>query len=365
MNEMTGHNLDRELADFNERMVRHNLTPTWAYYPELVAKAPPVSYKPYLWKSDLLWQVVRTAGQLVDLERGGERRSFEVVNPDLRHIHGTTHTMGAALQLVQPGEIAPPHRHLASALRFIVKGKGSYTAVQGERLYMEERDLILTPTWTWHEHGNETTEPIVWVDCLDYPFNKLMQLSFFDPGKGAYAESRPVRFTETRLGLARPTWERYPDAIPNATYRWSHIGETLEALRKEEGSPFDGILLEYVNPLSSGAVLPTIACYAQLLRPGEHTKAHRDTTSTIYYVLDGAGHSIIGGTRFDWAPGDFFMVPPWAWHEHVNAAGSDALFFVMSDRPILDSLRMFREEALVDGGGHQTIADTFEPLKWT
>lgn len=365
MTAATGHNLDRELERFNDRMVEHNLTPTWAYYPELVAMEPPVAYRPYLWKSRLLEQVVGTAGELVDLNRGGERRSFEVVNPDLRHLHGTTHTLGAALQLVQPGEIAPPHRHLANAIRFIVKGRGSYTAVEGERLYMEERDLILTPTWMWHEHGNETEHPVVWVDALDYPLNKLMQLSFFQPGSGADTENRPVGFTSSRVGLVRPTWASYPDDIPNVTYRWEETANTLDALREEEGSPYDGILLEYVNPIHEGPVLPTMACYAQLLRPGEQCKAHRQTSSSIHYILDGEGYSVIDGVRFDWAPGDFFMIPPWAWHEHANPGSGDAVHFVISDTPIMSALKLWREEPYPEAAGHQETTETFKPLEWS
>jgi len=360
-----GDNWERELSEFNDWMVQHHLTPTWAYYAALVSKEPNVAYGPYLWKADMLGSVIKRAGELVDLARGGERRSFEVVNPDLRHIHGTTHTIGAALQLVQPGEVAPPHRHLANAIRFIVKGKGSFTAVQGERLYMEERDLILTPSWMWHEHGNETKDPIVWVDALDYPLMNHLQLSFFEPG-GNQAEigSRPVGFTANRIGYARPAWASYPEDIPLVTYKWSQVWAGMTALRGDAGSPYDGILFEYVNPMKGGGpVLPTIGCYAQLLRPGEHTKAHRHTASAIHYVLEGAGHSIIGGKRFDWGPGDFFMIPPWAWHEHVNPATQDAVFFVLSDKPVMDSLRVWREEPYANGG-HQRVTETFTPMKW-
>ncbi len=353
--------IEAELSAFNDEMLRHNLTPTWAYYQELVSPFPMPSYKAYLWKADLLDHVIRRAEELVDLERGGERRSFEVVNPDLRHLHGTTHTIGAALQLVKPGEIAPSHRHLASAIRFPVKGK-AYTAVNGEKLYMEERDLILTPTWTWHEHGNENDEPVIWIDALDYPFNKLMQVSFFEPYPGGmFPNDRGTDYTRNWSGLARPTWGSYAEDIPLVTYKWADTLARLDGWRDDDGSPHDGILLEYANPFQHGPVLPTLACYAQLLRPGERTTAHRQTSSAVYYVLEGSGHSVIGGTRFDWAEGDFFMIPPWAWHEHANAEGADALFFVIGDRPIMDAFRLYREEALGDGG-HQDIERVFEPL---
>ena len=356
------HNIDAELAAFNDELVKYNLTPTWACYQELVGKLPAPSYKAYLWQAGLLDHFVERAAELVDLERGGERRSFEVVNPDLRHIHGTTHTIGAALQLVNPGELAPSHRHLASAIRFPVRGR-AYTAVNGEKLYMEERDLVLTPSWTWHEHGNENDEPVVWIDALDYPFNKLLQISFAEsyPG-GAFPNTRPADYTRRWAGLARPAWHTYAEDIPLATYKWADTWERLNAWRGDDCSPHDGILLEYSNPFHDGPVLPTMACYAQMLRPGEHTRAHRHTSSTIYYVLEGNGHSVMDGVRFDWGAGDFFMVPPWVCHEHANRGAGDALFFVIGDKPILDAFRMYREEKLEDGDGHQPVTAIFEPL---
>ena len=356
--------IDAELSRFNDELVRHNLTPTWEYYSELVSKEPIPSYRAYLWKAGLLNYVVERAGELVDLERGGERRSFEVVNPDLRHIHGTTHTIGAALQLVQPGEIAPSHRHLASAIRFPVSGN-AYTAVNGEKLHMEPRDLVLTPTWTWHEHGNESDEPVVWIDALDYPFNKLMQVSFFEPYPGGmHPNQRASDYTTKWARLARPTWQRYAEDIPLATYKWADTLATLQSWRDEDCSSFDAVLLEYSNPFKPGPVLPTLACYAQLLRGNERTRAHRHTSSTVYYVLEGSGTSVIDGVRFDWGEGDFFMIPPWAWHEHANGAAADAIFFVIDDKPIMDTLRLYREEPLGDGG-HQDVTSVFDPLEMT
>lgn len=353
--------IEAELRQFNDEMIGLNLTPTWAYYQDLVSMEPIPDYSAYLWKGALLDYVVERAAKLVDLERGGERRSFEVVNPDLRHIHGTTHTIGAALQLVKPGELAPSHRHLASAIRFPIRGK-AFTAVNGEKLLMEERDLILTPTWTWHEHGNESDEPIVWIDALDYPFNKLLRVSFFEPYPGGmHPNTRSSNYTANWVGLTRPSWEGYREDIPLATYKWADTAETLNNWRNDDGSPHDGILLEYSNPFQHGPVLPTMACQAQMLRPRERTTAHRHTSSAVYYVLEGDGHSVIAGKRFDWSKGDFFMVPPWAWHEHANGGDQDALFFVITDKPILDAFRQYREDALADGG-HQDIDSTFEPM---
>lgn len=343
-------------------MDRVHLTPTWVYAPKLVPKEPPVSYKPYLWKWDLLYRILLQAGELVSIERGGERRSMEVVNPALKDRHATTHTLGAALQLVKPGEIAPPHRHTAGAIRFIVKGRGAYTAVQGEKLFMEEGDLILTPRWMWHDHGNETEEPIVWLDALDYPFVNLLQASFFEPfPEPKQPITKPIGFTEERVGLARPAWERYPEDVPLVTYRWRDTYRALTALSESEGSSVDGVILEYVNPFRQGPVLPTMACLIQLLRPGEHTKAHRHTSSAVYFVVKGSGQSIMDGERFDWGTGDFFLTPPWAWHEHANPTKEESILFVMSDKPVLDAFGYYREEAYAENGHRQPVTKIFTP----
>jgi len=49
------------------------------------------------------------------------------------------------VQLVMPGEVAPTHRHAASALRFVLEGEGTaFTAVDGERTAMRPGDFVLT-----------------------------------------------------------------------------------------------------------------------------------------------------------------------------------------------------------------------------
>src|SRR4029077_7922899 len=89
-----------------------------------------------------------------------------------------TGSLYAGLQLILPGEVAPSHRHTQSALRFIVDGDGAYTAVDGERTIMHRGDFIITPAWTWHDHGNEGREPVVWLDGLDIPMVALFDAQF-------------------------------------------------------------------------------------------------------------------------------------------------------------------------------------------
>ena len=148
---------------------------------------------------------------------------------------------------------------------------------------------------------------------------------------------------------------------PLLLYSWDQTSQALDALRDHEGSPFDGVLLEYRHPQTGGPVLPTMACMVQMLRPGERTKAHRHTGSAVYYVVNGDGATIIDGQQFKWGKGDIVALPPWALHEHANnSANADAVLFSIQDLPVLSVLGLYHEEALSENGGHQNVTSTFK-----
>jgi gentisate 1,2-dioxygenase len=129
------------------------------------------------------------------------------------------------------------------------------------------------------------------------------------------------------------------------------------------GTQWDAIYMEYVNPYTGGPMMPTIGGNAQLLRPGEHTQAHRHTMDVVYQVVEGTGYTVINGVRFDWEPQDIFVIPKWAFHEHVNSSKTaDACLFSYNDGPVMRSLGLYREEELLDNDGYQEVASTFTPL---
>jgi gentisate 1,2-dioxygenase len=138
-------------------------------------------------------------------------------------------------------------------------------------------------------------------------------------------------------------------------YPWEPTYEALlNAAKASDGSPFDGIIMEYSNPLTGGSVMPTMSAHMQLVRAGERTQAHRQVGSKIYTAAKGEGYSIVAGRRFEWCEGDIFCVPSWAWHEHGNRSSSDdACLFSFNDFPVMRSLGFFREEPYLDNGGHQ------------
>ena len=139
---------------------------------------------PVLWHYDDLRPLLMEAGRLLT-EKEAERRVLILENPGLRGRSRATGSLYAGLQLILPGEVARCHRHATSALRFVIEGTGAYTAVEGERTTMSPGDFILTPSWTYHDHGNPGDEPTVWLDGLDIPIVNLFDTSFAEhyPGE--------------------------------------------------------------------------------------------------------------------------------------------------------------------------------------
>jgi gentisate 1,2-dioxygenase len=120
------------------------------------------------------------------------------------------------------------------------------------------------------------------------------------------------------------------------------------------------VALQYTPPTTAGPALPTIGCSIQMLRPRVRTKAHRHSTASIYYAFRGRGSSVVDGVQIDWQAGDFFSIPPWAWHEHANASTSEeAVLFSANDSPLIEAVNLYREYPYEPHGGHQPITASY------
>ena len=324
-------------------------------------KAPTM---PYLWKYKDFRPLLFRAADIVPIELA-ERRVLVMANPGIRSDWQASNTLLANLQIIKPGEVARSHRHSASALRLVVEGTGAYTAVDGEKTCMEPGDFVTTPNGTWHDHGNEGDQPMIWLDGLDVPLVQMLETNFFE----LYADqkfplSRPDDLSLRLYGAGslRPTWVKH-DALhsPLLNYKFAQTYAALRSIaERSEGSPYDGVSVEYANPLTGGPALTTIACFASLLGTGQQTQAHRHTGGTIYHVIQGRGESVIAGKRYRWEDKDTFVVPSWTWHEH--RASAESVLFSFSDSAMLQAIGLYREEAMETNRGHQEVEGDFEPL---
>jgi gentisate 1,2-dioxygenase len=236
--------------------------------------------------------------------------------------------------------------------------------VDGHKMDLAAGDFVITPNGTWHDHGVESDGEItIWQDGLDMLLVNQLDANFYAVHPDQVQKSNyPLNDTAHVYGGAGllpaggEAWSK--PYSPLLKYEWARTYETLtKAASATDGSPYDGIMMQYVNPATGGPVMKTLGANIQLLRGGERTKAHRHTGSVVYTCAKGSGHSIIGGRRYEWSKNDIFVVPSWAMHEHANASErEDAVLFSFSDVPSMVALGLYREEHLTDNDGHQKPA---------
>jgi len=349
------HGIDHQKAQ-RERFYRQldslSLAPLWESLHQLVPRTPTPAALPAYWDFDAVVRArLMEAGQLITAKEA-ERRVLILENPGLRGRASITDTLYAGFQLILPGEVAPAHRHTQSALRFVIEGRGAYTSVEGERTLMTPGDLIITPSWTWHDHGNDTGSPMIWLDGLDIPLIRSLSSGFAEPGNtGSQALRRPDGDSPMRFGrnLLPVDWQAGTRNSPVFNYPYERTREVLAAMAASDPpDPCHGHKIRYSNPATGGPPLQTIGAFAQLLPAGFSSDEYRSTDSTVYVAVEGCGVSAIGDRQFHWKPHDVFVAPSWAAQKHV--AEQDSVLFSFSDRPVQLALGVWREQRATSPG---------------
>lgn len=330
---------------FYDEVAGQNLAPLWLRLKGMVTPEPRPQLQPFGWRYADIRPTLMKAGELLSTEEA-ERRVLILENPGFKGTSNMTASMFAGLQLLMPGERARAHRHVASALRFIIEGACAYTAVDGERTLMHPGDFVLTPSWTWHDHGNEGDVPVVWLDGLDIPMVNLFDASFAEEySETTYPLTRPMGESERLYtGAMLPEDDRPVGPYsPLINYRYARARESLAALAKAAApDPSHGYKLRYVHPQTGGSPLPTISAALQLLPKGVETAPYRSTDSTVFACAEGQGRSIIGDFAFDWTPRDIFVVP--SWMPVTHRATDESVLFSYSDRAAQERLGLWREK---------------------
>jgi len=330
---------------FYDEIAQQNLAPLWERVAGLVTRTPQPEARPAHWRYATVRASLLEAGRLLTAEEA-ERRVLILENPGLTGRSQATDSLFSGLQLLLPGERADAHRHAASALRLFLEGSGAYTTVDGERTNMERGDFVITPGWTWHTHGNDGPDPVIWLDGLDVPMVNLFKASFSEAGDAEQKSvGPPPGDCEARYGGAL-----LPDGCkseslssPLLNYRYARVRESLATMLRN--GPVDschGVKLRYANPLTGGSVMPTMSAAIQLLPVGFRTAPYRSTDGTVFVAVEGRGRSQIGEASFDWAENDIFVAPSWASQQHH--AQSEAVLFSFSDRAAQEKLGLWREQ---------------------
>jgi gentisate 1,2-dioxygenase len=211
---------------------------------------------------------------------------------------------------------------------------------------MHPGDFIITPSWTYHDHGNPGNEPVVWMDGLDVRIVAAFAAQFHE----VYPEEiQPVSRSEgaatARFGSGLVPLQAQPPfgrTSPVFNYPYERSREALAVLSKnQEPDACHGWKMQFTNPLTGAHAMPTIAAFIQLLPKGFATQAYRATDGTIYSVVEGRGQVKIGAEQYEFERRDTFVVPSWVPVE--IAAGEETVLFSFSDRPGQEAMGLWRE----------------------
>ncbi|ORY04277.1 RmlC-like cupin domain-containing protein [Clohesyomyces aquaticus] len=310
-------NQEKLLADIEKSSV----SPLWTQMKRLNPPLPNPQAIPFIWKCNEIRPNLLRAGNLVT-EKQAERRVLMLVNPKkvLQNRLSLRIPIYAGLQLVMPNETAPAHRHTAFAMRFIIEGEGGFTAIHGRRVNMKRGDVILTPTWNWHDRGKDGSGPMIWLDGLELP-----NFVHF-----------PVHFVEHHTAARYPTENINSGASP-IVFPWAKMQAKLDA------APVEWISKPYLQ--SDGTEVSRIlGGSAERLEPGKASPAFRETTSSVYHVVEGSGYTEVEGNKLTWERGDTFCIPAWHRYQHFNTGGERVYLYRFDDKPMLKALGFYRTD---------------------
>lgn len=344
------HNIQNARQAYYDKISEFHLTPLWEVLKGLVTPEPKTQMVPALWKFPQVEKLMLEAGDVITAEEA-ERRVLVLENPGDPGKSRVTNSLFAGIQLIMPGEIADAHQHVSSAIRFVLKGKGAYTAVEGEKSQMEHGDFIITANWAPHDHGNPGKEPVMWLDVLDMPTVNHFQASFanhFDEKMQNVNHEDGDSFERFATGVLPDgaSTDTFAKRSPVINYPYAKMKPILERLKKTgDVDKRHGARVRYANPINGGPVLPTMGANLALLPKGFKGEPYRSTDGTVFCVAEGTGTTVIDGKPFEWAVNDVFVVPPWKRYQHNVTGNDDAVLFSISDRPAQEALGIWREGA--------------------
>jgi gentisate 1,2-dioxygenase len=312
------------LDDLYGKLDKVRMGPGWNKPTPSLWAAPRKTFAPAHWHYEQARGALDAAGRLINTALA-ERRNLILVNPAEGNTYGTTRTLVAAYQMIMPGEWARAHRHTPNALRLILDAEpGTYTEVDGVNIAMEPGDVLLTPNWSTHGHGNDSKACAYWLDFLDAPLVQLLEPMFFEHTE----EEEHEAFKSPLAAPPRPT--------TGSPFVFT-LKDTLARLDAAPGDPTGpfGTQVELGAP-----ALDTTALYMMRLAPGRRTATHRTTANNIFAVVRGNGMSTIDGERFAWSRGDVMAAP--AWRPHFHEASDDTILLRVTDEPVMRRLGFYR-----------------------
>ena len=302
-----------------------------------------------LWRYREVRAAVLEAGELISAEEA-ERRVLILENPGARGQSCITQTLYAGLQLILPGEVAPAHRHAQIRAAPRPRGRGRLHRGRRRAPTMRRGDFIITPSWTWHDHGNDGREPVVWLDGLDIPLVQSLGVGFAEKaaaGAGVQSELRAqgdalARYGHNLVPMDTPAAPAAPS--PLWVYPYGGTRAALDGIARGRPDAHLGHKLRFVNPATGDLAdadhghLSSARC-----RPASRPALPQHRRHGVRLPRGRRhGRGRWPAARFE--TNDVFVVP--SWQTLRLQARRDCILFSYSDRPVQQALGLWREEKL-------------------
>lgn len=219
---------------------------------------------------------------------------------------------------------------------------------------MKRGDVILTPTWNWHDHGKDGSGPMIWLDGLDLPNFVHFPVHFVEhhtaaryPAENVDSNTSPIVFP----------WARMVENLDKAPGKWVSL-PYLQANGTE--GKWDKIPKSWMRAISNTCDLVSriLGGSAERLNAGESSPPVRETASSVYHVVEGSGYTEVEGKKLTWERGDTFCIPSWHKYQHFASDGQTVYLYRFDDKPMLKALGFYR----VEGSDTDALASSWTAL---
>ena len=104
-----------------------------------------------------------------------------------------------------------------------------------------------------------------------------------------------------------------------------------------------------------------------IISPGGHSDKHGHMNEAMFYILDGRGHEIHDGIRYDWKAGDMVIVHNSCVHQHFNDdPDKPARALIIKSKPLYLFMNLIMQDVVEESPkepvpGHEHFVPTVFP----
>jgi gentisate 1,2-dioxygenase len=142
-----------------------------------------------------------------------------------------------------------------------------------------------------------------------------------------------------------------PDHVPASNnpliyYPYSKSRALLADLADQDaGDPHEGILVEYVNPVTCGPTFPSMGTSIRLIEEKSTVEAMHRTENILFITMEGSvTFHLPNDEKFTTEPHDVTAMPSWVPYNITNNSNTPAVLFSQTDRPVFEALGFYREQ---------------------